>query len=104
MSATLAAQWETVPGNPERVMLWNLSASAYFAPKDDRAVALPLHRCQVRATFEGSELTLDFDGVGTIRCAIAEANQDRWRTRRAANSSNGPPRPGAPGASYVETS
>jgi hypothetical protein len=35
------------------VMVWNLSASAYFARKDDSAVALPVHRCEVRATFEG---------------------------------------------------
>ena len=34
-----------------------------FRSKDDRAVALPFHTCQVRATFEGSGLTMDFDKV-----------------------------------------
>jgi hypothetical protein len=53
MSAPLAAQWETVPGNPERVMVWNLSASAYFAPRTTARSPFPFTRVRCGPPLRG---------------------------------------------------
>lgn len=45
------------------LVAWYLRAAAYFAPRTDREVVMPYHRCHAQATFEGADLVLRFDTI-----------------------------------------
>jgi hypothetical protein len=65
MQAYLLVRRDTVRarGVQQQIMQWSISAAAYFTPLGDGEVVMPFHRCQVRATFQGSDLVLPFDKI-----------------------------------------
>jgi hypothetical protein len=64
MDAWLGVELSTLSmeEGPLEVVTWDVTASAYYTPRDDRPVTIPFHRCRVRAEFEGG-FVLAFNDV-----------------------------------------